>query len=152
MSAFVSSFAQTQLIYLNTTDSDNSISLTGIHLGNRLGESDVWKTNLNRGELCPSPAPETCVMEIEKCKSQMRVGRMFPSCPEICLFLYFSIYRSIWMCRLITFNFSFACYRCLPRCSQGNLDRRSWKPESYALDIKASSHKEVFLHNGESSW
>lgn len=31
------------------------------------------------------------------------------------------------MCRLITFNFSFACYRCLSRCSQGNLDRGSWK-------------------------
>lgn len=125
-SAFLHPFAQTQqLLYLNTTDSDSSMSLPGIHLGNQLGEGNVGKRSLNRGELCPSPAPETCVMEIAKCRRQMRIGRMFPSRPEICLFLYFSICRSIWMCRLITFNFSFACYRCLPRCSQGNLDRRS---------------------------
>lgn len=38
---------------------------------------------------------------------------------------FFLCRSGFWMCRLITFNFSFACYRCLSRCSQGNLDRGS---------------------------
>ena len=78
-----------------------------------------WVRSPRRAPLPSATRPRTHTAEPEPA-----AGRgLCPSCPRLCLVLYFSISRSVWMCRLITFNFSFACYRCLPRCSQGNLDR-----------------------------